>query len=1327
MPITLPVAATADDQAFKRIADRYEKWGSDTGKKVGSEMAKSMGDALEKADTKSADKFERAYGKVADAIGKVRVEEAKLQDLRSKGASDTRIIAQAEALERARRAEAAATRDAAQAYSELHTSTTRLSSATSMLSESLSGTRFGQLAVQTEQLAAGFGRVGFAVGGAVTAFAGIAVNTVAATKALYDLGARWDSVADGITARTGKVGDELDAVMDQVGKVAAATAEPIEAIGDVAAQVSQAMHLTGDDLGAMTQQLANLNALTGENTNVKELARLYRVFGTAAADQPKILDELYTANTTTGVSVNDLIGTLVKAGPTIKQFGLDVGSAASVMATFEQAGIDPEKAVAALTVALKKFAAANRDPQEALRQTITDIKNLADAGRDVEALNLAQSSFGKGFAPVFDAIKSGTLDLQALDSQFGSNTRSINETRGATEDLAEHWQKFTNNLQTGFKPIADEVFGSMNEWLSSLLDKSGQLALKIGELFQGAEPFQSPNDPGFASGSDALGVLLGVPGADGPKPGDPGFIGPVLPGDAPQVAGVTPGVAQPSRVGEGAGGLRAPAAGWGFAPNTKSGIGGGGKAGAAQVPYGAVPGIAAGVPVTDAVYSAQSSLWEAQHSTEEKRARLQQLEADNTAKAEELVAARNDVAKAERDQHAAEMRFAAAQKSAYDAQFKQLQQTSEQFAGISAQLDQDFGVSQGLPGIAENITKFLGSLAFAPVVGALQGVQAGLGFKPGEAGSGVFGMVGSALGMASPRQPGGQAIGGGGGSMPVGAPAFAALPGESAAGFAHRAMMPYWQSQGLEVGDHAADQFGEHQNGALDIMVPSIEAGNAVLQQVLSDPNVYGAIFNNQTYGYGHGPTPQDYAAGHTGDPNQDHTNHVHAWYKPGDPNNINPNGAPIGMGPGGVSVSGSGATPVFVVNMPGSGLGGPTAGSQGPGKAALPAGAGNLWDQVAQAESSGNWQDNNSGGHTTSSGAPRGGLQITDGTWGEFGGGEFAPTANLATREQQQEIANRIAFGGYNGKPPQGLGAWQAIADGRVPGVTTATPASAFGVGGGPGLPGPAVAPTPGIISAAPPLPSGIPGIGPAPGGGGGIGPGTGFPGLGGPPAGLPGMGAFSGPSSDKGGREFGAGTPASGGLGLGGGLIGMAGGAVQSAIGAAGLAADAAGGGGGGSAGAAVLSAAAQIGIQEGMRAISYAGQLAGIGVSGLMETFSLNDSALADPGKSWLGRVAMGVAGARPALPNSAGGKGGQQNDAMAESGKTGPNEPPGPMDPNQLQNGGQGGPGSEGKSGSGGNTINNTTNVTVQGDSQSAYYTGATVADAASEAQLNMTGR
>ncbi|WP_241472144.1 hypothetical protein [Mycolicibacterium neoaurum] len=123
--------------------------------------------------------------------------------------------------------------------------------------------------------------------------------------------------------------------------------------------------------------------------------------------------------------------------------------------------------------------------------------------------------------------------------------------------------------------------------------------------------------------------------------------------------------------------------------------------------------------------------------------------------------------------------------------------------------------------------------------------------------------------------------------------------GGSARQFAHEKMMPFWQSQGLEVGDHAADWAGEHQNGALDIMVSSIEEGNRILQQALSDPNVYGAIFNNKTYGYGHGLTPQDYSLGNTGNPTTDHQDHVHIWYKPGGDNNIAPILVPPPVAPG--------------------------------------------------------------------------------------------------------------------------------------------------------------------------------------------------------------------------------------------------------------------------------------------------------------------------------------------------------------------------------------------------------------------------------------------
>lgn len=69
-------------------------------------------------------------------------------------------------------------------------------------------------------------------------------------------------------------------------------------------------------------------------------------------------------------------------------------------------------------------------------------------------------------------------------------------------------------------------------------------------------------------------------------------------------------------------------------------------------------------------------------------------------------------------------------------------------------------------------------------------------------------------------------------------------------------------------------------------------------------------------------------------------------------------------------------------------------------------------WSGVAQCESSGNWAINTDNGYY-------GGLQFSQDTWNAYGGGEFAPRADLATPEQQQIVAERVLAG------PQGVGAW--------------------------------------------------------------------------------------------------------------------------------------------------------------------------------------------------------------------------------------------------------------------------------------------------------------
>lgn len=70
-------------------------------------------------------------------------------------------------------------------------------------------------------------------------------------------------------------------------------------------------------------------------------------------------------------------------------------------------------------------------------------------------------------------------------------------------------------------------------------------------------------------------------------------------------------------------------------------------------------------------------------------------------------------------------------------------------------------------------------------------------------------------------------------------------------------------------------------------------------------------------------------------------------------------------------------------------------------------------WDRLAECESGGNWAANTGNGYY-------GGLQFHPQTWTGFGGGEFASRADLASREQQIAVAERVLAS-------QGWGAWPA------------------------------------------------------------------------------------------------------------------------------------------------------------------------------------------------------------------------------------------------------------------------------------------------------------
>ena len=68
-------------------------------------------------------------------------------------------------------------------------------------------------------------------------------------------------------------------------------------------------------------------------------------------------------------------------------------------------------------------------------------------------------------------------------------------------------------------------------------------------------------------------------------------------------------------------------------------------------------------------------------------------------------------------------------------------------------------------------------------------------------------------------------------------------------------------------------------------------------------------------------------------------------------------------------------------------------------------------WDQVAKCESGNNWAINTGNGY-------QGGLQFSASTWASHGGGQYAPAAHMATKEEQIAVAERVLAS-------QGKGAW--------------------------------------------------------------------------------------------------------------------------------------------------------------------------------------------------------------------------------------------------------------------------------------------------------------
>jgi hypothetical protein len=632
---------------------------------------------------------------------------------------------------------------------------------------------------------------------------------------------------------------------------------------------------------------------------------------------------------------------------------------------------------------------------------------------------------------------------------------------------------------------------------------------------------------------------------------------------------------------------------------------------------------------------------------------------------------------------------------------------SDALGDFGAELDKDFGISKGLTGIAENLTKFLANLAFAPVFGAIRGAQAGLGFPLGEGtGSGLAGMAASSMGWykggpldpgreeAAPSYPGYAPSGspgyspnwysGGPLDAPVSSPSAAS--GASAAVPSNGATRNALRGINLKTIPVAAQKYANNCINAAAQIILSAD-GVSLTQDAIENTIARGGSITSLADGL----------------------------------NKINPSGGYVSLGASGGSPealykavresvnAGLGS----VLNVaPGSSIAGRkfdyghfiavTGYDPSSGRINLSDTADGSMYSVTPAEA---FQSSRGRGLVAGTGVPRGAQQqqqrrspgpVLGPPVPRFAkGGEVPIIAHsgehVLTRDDVAAMGGQSAVYGFR-RSLHSYAVGGAIPRTPAPPVQPTDLGSLLGVGDSP-PPAPPKPPAPPPPRAPrPPAAATMPGA-PIPASAASVP--SAAPGLPGPlaaeapvipvpPADVAQIpNTVLPPGSETPGTVIGAQVDAPEGYGegfsiTGGGLIGLAQGAALSGIQMAGIAGDMSGGFGGGTAGAAVAGAAMQMAFEQINRGIEYGAQVAAIGMQGLSETFlPAGGSELAQ--NNWGTRLLGGLAGAAPAIANLAGGANASNQSTLPGVGPPTPEQIAAQgMDPNRSQHTGAGAP-------------------------------------------------
>ncbi|MBE5899516.1 MAG: phage tail tape measure protein [Lachnospiraceae bacterium] len=328
----------------------------------------------------------------------------------------------------------------------------------------------------------GFGDVAKTVSKvAAVAVTAIATGTIAAGKALIDVGNDFKAAQNTIRIGTGATGQDLQDLYGTMKEVYKSVPTTLEDASTVIADYNTRLGLTGTALQGLSTQALQVSKMLGEDVAgiVEESSQAFQQWHVSTENMGGAMDYIFKVSQSTGVGFTALMSDMQGYGAQLQDLGYSFEEAAALMGQLDKAGVNSGEVLKAMKKSVTTMAKEGKSASQGMKEYTDAIKNAGDA---TEATRIASEVFGARAASTMSAaIRNGTLDVEGLTAALKTSKETINSAAWDTYTFADKWQLVKQNLETAIEPLATSLVDALAGAMPYITQVVEDMAPKIEE------------------------------------------------------------------------------------------------------------------------------------------------------------------------------------------------------------------------------------------------------------------------------------------------------------------------------------------------------------------------------------------------------------------------------------------------------------------------------------------------------------------------------------------------------------------------------------------------------------------------------------------------------------------------------------------------------------------------------------------------------------------------------------------------------------------------------------------------------------------------------